>query len=368
MYTTVLFDIDGVMLSEERYFDASALTVHELLTSTSFLGLRSISPAFSPAPDDSVIGQIRKDVFQRDQVLERLKNVGVNANWDMVYFVFVAELDALLRQSVSDRAFAMQIASALTGGWTVEALQAIGDAARANGIEHIVRWDAYDTLYAGCHSRAELMDAAAKALSQHCSGGDPHDLWNIGQATFQEWYLGDGYTGKTTGKQGFLTSEYAIVPPDAFSELLTELKQKGIAMGVATGRPRIETHVPLTHFGWLQHFDLAHVTTASDVVEAEEQCPSARPLSKPHPFSYLRSLTGDHDVESLLACELPLFDMKDKVLIVGDSIADGLAAQRLGASFAAVLTGLEGEGARPKFERLGADYIFENVLGIKSLF
>ncbi|GMA58735.1 HAD-hyrolase-like protein [Alicyclobacillus sacchari] len=368
MFTTVLFDIDGVMLSEERYFDASALTVHELLTSPSFLGMRSISPACSPTPDDGVIGQIRKDVFQRDQVLERLKNVGVNANWDMVYFVFVAELHVLLRNRVNHREFAERVANALADGWTVEALRAIGDSARAMGVEHTVRWDAYDTVYAGCQSRAELMDAAAKALLQHCSHGDPHDLWNIGQATFQAWYLGDGYTGKTTGKQGFLTSEYAIVAPDALSALLTELKHKGVAMGIATGRPQIETHVPLTHFGWLQHFDLAHVTTASDVVAAEDECPSARPLSKPHPFSYLRSLTGDHDVESLLACELPLSNIKEKVLIVGDSIADGLAAQRLGASFAAVLTGLEGEGARPKFERLGADYIFQNVLGIKSLF
>lgn len=31
MIKTILFDVDGVMLSEERYFDASALTVWEFL-------------------------------------------------------------------------------------------------------------------------------------------------------------------------------------------------------------------------------------------------------------------------------------------------------------------------------------------------
>ena len=41
MIKTVLFDVDGVLLSEERYFDASALTVWEILYSDNYLGLDS---------------------------------------------------------------------------------------------------------------------------------------------------------------------------------------------------------------------------------------------------------------------------------------------------------------------------------------
>ena len=49
------------------------------------------------------------------------------------------------------------------------------------------------------------------------------------------------------------------------------------------------------------------------------------------------------------------------MLIVGDSVADLLAARRMGCRFAATLTGLTGEKARTKFEELGADYILEDV-------
>ncbi len=37
----VIFDIDGVLLSEERYFDVSALTVWEILYSPVYMGLPS---------------------------------------------------------------------------------------------------------------------------------------------------------------------------------------------------------------------------------------------------------------------------------------------------------------------------------------
>lgn len=37
----ILFDVDGVFLSEERCFDVSALTVYELLMDKCYLGLHS---------------------------------------------------------------------------------------------------------------------------------------------------------------------------------------------------------------------------------------------------------------------------------------------------------------------------------------
>lgn len=37
---SVLFDVDGVFLSEERCFDVSALTVYELLMDQMYLGLK----------------------------------------------------------------------------------------------------------------------------------------------------------------------------------------------------------------------------------------------------------------------------------------------------------------------------------------
>ena len=42
----VIFDVDGVLLSEERYFDVSALTVWELLYSKDYMGLPLEGEAF----------------------------------------------------------------------------------------------------------------------------------------------------------------------------------------------------------------------------------------------------------------------------------------------------------------------------------
>ncbi|MCL6593873.1 MAG: HAD hydrolase-like protein, partial [Alicyclobacillus sp.] len=201
--------------------------------------------------------------------------------------------------------------------------------------------------------------------------GENRSLWQVGQETFQEWYLGDEYVPVTRqpGKRGFLKDELPIVDPAAFSAFLQRLVKRGVRMGIATGRPEIETRVPLSELGWLQWFERQRITTASDVLAAETQLPARAPLAKPHPFSYLRSYLGTADAAVVLAQPLPLAPAEaEGVLIVGDSVADRLAAQSMGCRFAAVLTGLEGEAARSQFERLNADYVFSHVLELQQLF
>lgn len=367
MFKTVLFDIDGVMLSEERYFDASALTIHELLSSPSFMGLTTSARSFTTDLNDLHIQNIRQSVFQNNVTLEALKNVGVNANWDMVYLCFVAELATVLRQFRGDK---RELQTMIQAGWTREALQGIGSALCQSVDGYSVEWTGYRTVYASAKSRTDLFSLARNTLGEQLAVDDidEHGLWTLCQETFQEWYLGDEYSGKEAHKAGFLTSEIPIVDPPKLADFFGMLTQNGISIGIATGRPRTETEVPLSVFGWWQHFRPDRVSTASEVLEAESVVPSARPLSKPSPYSYLRSLKASSDVVQLLDIQLPIEGLKEDVLIIGDSIADALAAKRLGVSFAAVLTGLEGEAARPKFEELQADYIFNDVLQVKELF
>lgn len=369
MFTTVLFDIDGVMLSEERYFDASALTVHELLSNPQYMGLKTAANSFTTDLFDDHILNIREHVFLRDTVLESLKNVGVNANWDMVYLCFVAEFATAVKQFHGDKSVFRDV---LKSGWSRETLAEIGAVLRQEEAELLVEWSGYQLVYASAQSREDLFSCARQAMQEQLGLSsidefDEHQLWMLCQQTFQEWYLGDSYTGKQTGKAGFLTNEIPIVDPADLSAVLEKLVDKGITIGIATGRPRTETEVPLDFFGWWKHFNPLRVTTASEVLEAESEVPSARPLSKPSPYSYLRSFQASDDVSALLHMDLPLPNLKDEVLIIGDSIADALAAKRLGVSFAGVLTGLEGEAARPKFEQLDADYIFSDVLQIKEV-
>jgi phosphoglycolate phosphatase-like HAD superfamily hydrolase len=398
MYTTILFDIDGVMLSEERYFDASALTVYELVHSPQYLGVSTIGvqlPAFSTELSDNDVQLIRKTVFADDTVFQCMKQRGINANWDMVYLQTAYQLIRILDAWVSHSTAAQVVellGPRLKNGWDRDALKFIGETVRS-GIPIRMDYEAFTTEFQKCKSKEDLfasLEARLQALFSGVEVGRTHvlshdggtsnsvlpafetarALWKVGQETFQEWYLGDAHVNEThqPGKAGFLTDEVPLVPVESLSSLFRTCIDKGVTIGIATGRPHIETYVPLKAFGWQQFFQDARITTASDVLDAEREAPHAAPLSKPNPYSYLRSYLGKNNPHEVLQTPLPLSpDEGSQTLIVGDSVADFLAAKEMGCHFAAVLTGLEGEQARQQFESLGAHYIFDNVLGVLSV-
>ena len=95
---SILFDVDGVFLSEERCFDVSAITVEELLTSEGiFLGCGTYID-FENDLNDKKIQEIRERVFQHDKILNQLKSLGLNSNWDMLFIVFSIHLIDLAKQ------------------------------------------------------------------------------------------------------------------------------------------------------------------------------------------------------------------------------------------------------------------------------
>lgn len=62
----VIFDVDGVLLSEERYYDVSALTVWEILYGRQYMGLPSEREDFdASAVTDGQIAAIRSEVWGR---------------------------------------------------------------------------------------------------------------------------------------------------------------------------------------------------------------------------------------------------------------------------------------------------------------
>jgi len=379
VFKTVLFDVDGVMLSEERYFDASALTVYELLFSPFYLGLTpGALPPFQATLKEAEVQSVRKAVFVDDEVLHAMKQVGINANWDMVYLQTAFQLAQLLAEwkaKVGDSAFFEELVSLSGDGWSQQTVAEIGRRLRTQEIEFPVKFAAYLEFMSGCNSKTELFENLEskflETLSEQVSGlANLRQLWDLGQAAFQEWYLGDKYVATTRqpGKRGFLADEVPIVDPQRFADLLSALRDEGLTLGIATGRPNLETRVPLHNLGWLEYFAEGRISTASDVLEAEIQYPEKRPLAKPNPFSYLRSYLNVSEATEVWSQPLPLpAKLGDDVLIVGDSVADLLAARSMGCRFAAVLTGLEGAAAREQFVRMGSDYILDNVLDVAGL-
>ena len=97
---TVIFDVDGVLLSEKRYFDVSALTVWEWYYSPSFmnLGHETVRAELT----DEEIDALRARFWLDDAILIWLKKHGVNSNWDMTHAHIVATLWMLLEQYKAD--------------------------------------------------------------------------------------------------------------------------------------------------------------------------------------------------------------------------------------------------------------------------
>ena len=89
----VIFDVDGVLLSEERYFDVSALTVWELLYSKDYMGLPMEGEDFDARHvTEGQIASCRSRVWGKDRLLAFLKAHGINSNWDMVHCWLITAL------------------------------------------------------------------------------------------------------------------------------------------------------------------------------------------------------------------------------------------------------------------------------------
>lgn len=375
MFHTILFDVDGVILSEERYFDASALTVWELLSSPQYLGVDSGMP-FTAQPEEELIRLVRQKVFANDEVLYFIKDRGINANWDMVYLTFAYHLIRYLEASLPGRE--EEIRSWLHRPWDEEAIREFA----SWNTPYAPRWDDFVLDFGkGKAQKQELLLDLNRIAEERLKMpsrqfGRNSALWDLCQQVFQEWYLGEeksplstGLAPRQKGKRGFLRDEIPLVPPGELASLLQSLKEAGIRLGVGTGRPHIETVEPLESIGVLPFFEEERIVTASDVLEAERRHPECAPLAKPQPYTYLKGLYGKQTPdEEIFGLSLPLPpEEASGVLVVGDSVADLMAARSMGCTFCAPLTGLSGQEARGTFEELGADYIVDNVLELKSI-
>lgn len=376
MIKTILFDVDGVFLSEERYFDASALTVWEMIYSKQYLELAGDD--FTPSPEEKIIRAVRQTVFAKDEVLNFIKSRGINSNWDMVFLTFGYQLIRLCQHVQAYQP--AEVARLLTNQIDREAVSRLANLA-AQHPGFVIDFASFTPDFAkGPAQKAEMLLYLNVIAKERCGVETEifsrnSELWKLCQETFQEWYLGDDLVARSigretaqTGKKGFLTDEIPIVEPAKARSILKELQAKGLTLGIGTGRPTIETHVPFQELNLLDLFDPNRIVTASHVLEAEQEFPDAAPLSKPHPHCYVRGLIGlDKPIAEVMRYQLPIQN-PDEVLIVGDSLADLLAARAIGCRFAATLTGLSGQEARAKFEQGKADYILDDVSQILELF
>ncbi len=331
-YKTIIFDMDGVITSEQNYWDIAALTVHELLNDRRYYGSGDI-----PASAQMSRGDIRREVFDCDRFIIAVKNKGVNSNWDLCYLAFCYLL-----------------------GRSFPSVSVMTDYVASGGK---LAFELYE----------EAGEIAAKTLglpfSETKRGGR---LWCQCRDIFQEWYLGDELfeekwkgTSSHKGKPGMWRTEEPVVPVRDVQRLLKNLWESGKTLGIGTGRNRFEMSKPLESWDCMKYFTPSASIDYDYIVRGEENLRRAgitAQLTKPNPYMFLKALYGaDYDDVKLYRGQYDKAPIAE-TLIVGDAGSDILAAREMGADFLAVLTGVNGENARPYFEELNAEYILPNVL------
>jgi len=329
-YDTIIFDMDGVMTSEQTYWDCAALTAYEYINSELYFGSKVLNP--SDLVDN--LSAIRKSILCDDRVISLCKNIGVNSNWDLAYVVIALRLEF-------------------------------------GNDNECVRY------LENCRDVSELYENSALLIASNTDRALDEckrnkRLWNEIVSCFQEWYLGQDeferiYKRKSimAGKPFLCKKESPLLNLEQLSGFLKKLRQSGMKIGIATGRNAYEISVPLKNWGIYGIFDENKIVTYDDVQNAEAlmlRNGTEITLAKPSPYCFLKSALGrDYDDEKIISGN---YKISDRVIVVGDAGADIFAAQKAGFDFLAVLTGINGEKTRGFFEENGATYVNSSLLDV----
>lgn len=367
----VIFDVDGVLLSEKRYFDVSALVVWEWYYSPAYMHLGK--EAVTAALTDEEIDSLRARFWKDDEILTWLKKHGVNSNWDMVHAHIVVTLWLLLEQYSKDHG-AMDVTIQ-----TPSDIQYLGSFLRQYEVptadEVLYRLQNVVPDRAG---KDEVFDylskAVASSLGKQSMTWTPLDspLWQLHFEAFQTWYFGDdlyedtyGKKPHAPGKDGFLRKEEPLGTVEGIRHMFQELKARGYEIAIATGRSRMEMQVPFEEYHWIDEFDPIYVSTYTDVEEASRQLGMS--LDKPNPFAYYLGAFGKYPACYQEYVDLPDRFKKGDYYVVGDSLADVWCAKAMGATMIGTLTGLDGQAARSMFEKENVPYIVDSVEQILTI-
>ncbi len=320
---TIIFDMDGVITTEEKYWACARLTLWELVTKT--LGLAN---AFGDAVHDEAI----REAVAPDPDIYTLKGRAVNSNWDIAYVLACVYLAAIPNATVF---------TALN----VEAfLEAIRDS-----MTDKADWPAALTAFLNSTGGAKgrtLIQASGARLQSVLSFEQPDLLrlegpfWWYLHDRFQRWYSGEAMAEHDAPP----LIDGTVLPAEQIGATLKTLREAGYTLGSATGRPRSELDDALGGLGLLDYFDMSRMGTFDLVRKAEDKL-GMTGLSKPHPFSLLRALYPRADLEVLLDEEFQKL-RRNNVVVVGDATSDVLMARAAGCHSVGVLTGVRGQAAQ----------------------
>lgn len=366
--SALIFDLDGVITSEQKYWNTARLTVWDLITQPEYLGLTYYfgetltQPVYVLAEDQQTID---------NAFIYELKRRAINSNWDLTYFVFCLHLAGLLAQL---RQRAPEQWSQLPGKmdlsnpqqWHIlgQRLQGLALASEVSDATIAQFWQETTDL-----KGAEVTAYITQFYQSHLgiTLPDVHSgLWELCYQNFQAWY---------EGRKGFtLPDDETVLDLTQIKATLQTLQDTNrYILAIATGRPRNEVIEPLSALGLLSYFDPQRIVTYDEVLDAEshlstDQAPLK--LGKPHPFVLLKAI--HLDVDPAMFCT-EAFQMRDRtdVAYIGDAASDVVAAKRSGCVSIGVLTGFSATRAKAEqvqmFTDLGCDCVIESIQALPQV-
>ena len=373
MNNIVVFDLDGVITSEEAYWDTAGLVLHELLYSSRYWNIANTHDDYQPVQSAVESRHLSRQILPLN-VIADFKARSVNSNWDTCYCGFSLYLITLLarlpdissllplRPEQEDwmAAFRYELAQLPPERKVIDpALFHIFSQAPfqgAIGLELIERFNAYASMLLG-HSIEE-------AFARYSPS------WLFCQDLFQEWYLGAdlyarnyGHPPAQAGKPGCIHFEQPLLPLEKMSLALEQLREQGYILGVATGRPGVEGIEPLKNYGLYQYFAAAHIVTHAEAAQAEAELRAqgdTTSLVKPHPYQFLRAADPEYQPGQ------PALS-RGSFVIVGDTPSDVVGGRAAGALTIAVLTGSRTAEARTLLEQSQPDFIVDDMTHVPAL-
>lgn len=379
----IVFDLDGVITSEEAYWDSAGLTLHEMLYSPQYWDLASNQP-YRPVTTAQESRHLSRATFPEAQILN-LKARALNSNWDTCYATICLHLIALLSQLPESgdlrpfkpwdaawlAALRDQIArDNLAHTWDIRGVQQAWSESHpfdllvfshTTGLELFTRLDAYASQVLGY--------TVENVFARHLP------FWRFCQDMLQEWHLGEqlytetyGHLPAQPGKPGCISFEQPLLPVEQIHAALKSLRERGYILGIASGRVYQEAAKPLQRYGLLDYFDGQHIATY-DVVEAAEEAlrksNSFLPLGKPHAFQFMAA--ADRSWALAMVAGKTSCPLDFSFIAVGDSISDILSGHGAGALTVAVLTGARTLEARERLLGSQPDFVIGDMTHLPEL-
>ncbi len=339
---TLIFDMDGVITTEEKYWACARLTFWELVTQT-----LDIADAFGDAVHDEAV----REAVVSDELIYTLKGRAVNSNWDITYVLACVYLSGIPGATVFS---AMNVP---------DFLQAIHDTmdAKADWPNVLTEFLAET---GGAKGRALVQEAGNRLQKALNFNGEDllrvdGPFWWYLHACFQRWYTGEAMRELNAEP----LTDGTMLPAQQIEATLKTLHDRGYKLGAATGRPNDELYDALGELGLMEYFDPQRLGTLDVVRDAETKL-GLSGLAKPHPFSLLRAVYPRAALEVLVDEEFQKLK-RNNVVMVGDTTSDVIMAKAAGCRVVGVLTGIRGEKARQErlalLEHSGCEAILDDV-------